>query len=180
VDLEQALAALIQARRRFLSGLAGLDDAQFSRVPTGEQWSAAHLVEHLVRVETRVVRGARHAVEKGSPVRPTFWDPLRKLPLRTGLADLIPVTTVSGADPARDPPAPLARAAQLERFAAARTSTELLVAQLRGHDLSRIWLRHPFFGAFSVPDMLGWLAWHEERHRRQLARIRRALSSDPS
>jgi hypothetical protein len=178
VNLDQALAALNQARRRFLSELEGLDESGFARVPPGETWSPAHIVEHLVRVETRVVRGARHAAEKGSPVRPSLWDPLRKLPFRTGLAGLLRIRTVAGADPALDPPAPLARAAQLERFAAARTATEMLLFELRGRDLSRIWLRHPFFGAFTLPDMMGWVAWHEDRHRKQLVRIRRALTSD--
>jgi len=180
VDLEQAHAALTQARRRFLAELAGLDDSRFARVPAGETWSAAHIVEHLVRVETRVVRGARHAVEKGSPVRPSLWDPLRRLPLRTGLAALLRIRTVAGADPALDPPAPLALAEELARFAAARTATELFLDELRGRDLSRIWLRHPFFGAFTLPEMMGWLAWHEDRHRKQLVRVRRALTSDRS
>lgn len=177
MNLERALATLVQTRRRFVSGLEGLDDAGFSSVPPGETWSAAHVVEHLVRVEARVVRGARHAIEKGSKVRPKLWDPLLKLPYRTGLASLIRIRTVAGADPALDPPAPLARAAQLERFAATRTATTLFVTQVHGHDLSRIWLRHPFFGTFSVPDMLGWLAWHEERHRQQVLRIRRGLGA---
>ena len=177
MTLDQALAALAQARHRFNTEIEGLDESLFVRVPPGETWSAAHVVEHLVRVETRVVRGARHAMEKGSPVRPSPWDPLRKLPFRTGLADLVRIRTVAGADPALDPPAPLARAAQLERFAAARTATETLLSELQGRDLSRIWLRHPFFGAFTLPDMMGWVAWHEDRHRKQLVRVRRALTS---
>ena len=175
MNLEQALATLVNTRRRFVAGLEGLDDAAFARVPAGESWSAAHVVEHLVRVETRVVRGARQAVEKGSKVRPMPWDPLLKLPMRTGLTGLVRIRTVPGADPALDPPAPLARPAQLERFASTRTATALFITQVHGHDLSRIWLRHPFFGAFTVPDMLAWVGWHEDRHRRQLERIRRAL-----
>jgi hypothetical protein len=177
MDLERALAALTQARRRFITELEGLDEGGFSRVPPGETWSAAHIVEHLVRVETRVVRGSRHAVEKGSPVRPSPWDSLRKLPLRIGLAGLVRIRTVAGADPVLDPPAPLARAEQLERFAATRKATELFLAELGGRDLSRIWLRHPFFGAFTLPEMMRWMAWHEDRHRKQLARVRRALTS---
>ena len=177
MNLEQALATLVQTRRRFVLELEGLDEAAFSSVPPGGTWSAAHVVEHLVRVESRVVRGARHAIEKGSKVRPAPWDPLLKLPYRTGLAAVIRIRTVAGADPALDPPAPLARAAQLERFAATRTATALFITQVHGHDLSRIWLRHPFFGAFSVPDMLGWVAWHEDRHRRQVQRIRRGIGA---
>ena len=178
MNIDQAVAALARARRRFMTELEGLDEGDFSRVPRGESWSPAHIVEHLVRVETRVVRGARHVLEQGSPVRPSRWDPIRKLPLRLGLTGLVRVRTVAGADPALDPPAPLARAEQLDRFAAARTATELLLSQLRGRDLSRIWLRHPFFGAFTLPDMMGWVAWHEDRHRKQLVRVRKALSSD--
>lgn len=178
MDLDQAVAALARARRRFMTELEGLDESDFSRVPAGETWSPAHIVEHLVRVETRVVRGARHAVEQGSKVRPSRWDVIRRLPLRLGLASLVRIRTVAGADPALDPPAPLARAEQLDRFAAARAATELLLSQLRGRDLSRIWLRHPFFGALSLPDMMGWVAWHEDRHRRQLERVRMAMTSE--
>ena len=175
VSLEQALARLVLARRRFLKSLEGMDEAAFLRVPQGWTWSAAHICEHLARVESRVVRGARQALEKGSRVRPAPWDPLLKLPMRLGLADLVRVRTVSGADPALEPPAPLARGPQLDRLASVRTATELFVQQAHGHDLSGIWLRHPFFGAFTIPGMLAWVAWHEDRHRRQLERIRRAL-----
>jgi hypothetical protein len=177
VTLDQASAALAKARRRFLAELEPVDEDAFSRVPAGESWGPAHVVEHLVRVETRVVRGARQALEKGSRTRPSAWDPLRKLPYWTGLASMVRIRTVAGADPVLDPPPPLERAAQLERFASARADTLGLVTEVQGRALSRIWLRHPFFGAFALPDMLGWVAWHEERHRAQLARILRVLHS---
>jgi len=170
--VDEALGRLAASRARFLAALEGLDDAGFARVPQGERWSPAHVVEHLVRVEGRIARGARAVVEKGGGARPGWLDPLRKLPLRTGLADLVRVRTVPGADPASDPPAPLARAPQLERLAATRAETVALLESLRGRDLSGRWLRHPFFGAFTVPEMMAWVAWHEDRHRRQLERLR--------
>ena len=86
---------------------------------------------------------------------------------------MVRARAVPGTDPARDEPAPLPLSGQLVRFAATRAATVAFVAEVQGRDLSRIWLRHPFFGAFSVPDMLGWVAWHEERHRAQLPFILR-------
>ena len=175
MTFERALGALERSRQRFLATLEGVDEASFACVPPGGPWSAAHVVEHLVRVETRVVRGARRAMEQGGTYRPGRWDLLRKLPYWTGLAGLIRVRAVPGTDPVNEEPAPLPRAAQLERFKAAREATVAFAAEVQGRDLSRIWLRHPFFGAFSVPGMLGWVAWHEDRHRAQLARIVRVV-----
>ena len=129
------------------------------------------MTEHLIRVETRVVLGARRALEKGRGAKPSIWDPLQKLTYWSGLASLVRVRTMGGLDPANDPPAQMALAGQLERLASARAATAAFVAEVRERDLTRIWLRHPFFGAFRVPDMLGWVAWHEDRHRRQMERI---------
>ena len=175
MTFDRALAALEAARGRFLAVLKGVGEDAFARVPPGETWSAAHVTEHLIRVETRVVLGARRALEKGRGAQPTWWDPLQKLTYWSGLAALARIRTVGGLDPARDPPAPMALAGQLERFALARAATATFVSEVRDRDLSRIWLRHPFFGAFRVPDMLGWVAWHEDRHRRQLERILRRV-----
>ncbi len=172
---DQAVTELTSVRRRLLAELEGFDDERFARVPPRGSWSAGHVAEHLVRVESRIARGARVVLEKGSPVRPGPFDWLRKLPLELGLADLVRIRTVPGADPAKDGPEPLPRAQMLERLAATRAESVAFLESVRGRELSRTWLRHPFFGAFSIPDMFGWVAWHEERHRRQVTRLRRAL-----
>lgn len=175
MTFERALARLERSRRRVLDTLEGVDEAAFASVPSGQSWSPAHVVEHLVRVETRVIRGARHVLEHGSKVQPGRWDLLRKLPYWTGFAGLVRVRAAPGTDPVREDPSPLVLAAQLERFASTRAATVAFVAEVKGRDLSRMWLRHPFFGAFTIPDMLGWVAWHEDRHRAQLARILRVV-----
>jgi hypothetical protein len=173
MQVEEALERLSGSRQRFLASLEGLDDAGFARVPAGETWSPAHVVEHLVRVEGRITRGARIVIEKGSDTRPGRFDALRRLPLRLRVVDLVRVRTVPGADPALDPPAPLARVPQLEHFAVTRAETVALLESVRERDLAGRWLRHPFFGAFTIPDMMAWVAWHEDRHRRQVERLRR-------
>lgn len=174
---DQALAQLASARRRLLAELEGLDDARFVRRPPGS-WSASDVLEHLARVEGNVLRGARHATEKGSKVRPGLLDPLRRLTIRTGLVQWVRVRTVRGADPAEDPGAvPLPREQALGRLDHVRQETVAWLEATRARDLSRVYLRHPFFGAYTVRDMFGWVAWHEERHRGQVLRIRRALGA---
>lgn len=67
------------------------------------------------------------------------------------------------------------RAQLMERLATVRAGTVALLEETRARDLSRIYLRHPFFGAFPARDFLAWAAWHEDRHRRQLVRARVSL-----
>jgi hypothetical protein len=175
VSPDEALTALTSARRRLLSELEGLDDERFARVPPGETWSTAHVAEHLVRVESRVTNGAKIALEKGTSVRPRLVDPLLQLTIRLGIVDFVRVRTVPSADPLQGSPASLLRLEMLDRLAKTRADSVAFLEGVRGRDFSRTWLRHPFFGAFTVPDMYGWVAWHEERHRRQVSRLRRAL-----
>ncbi len=170
---DQAIAELAGVRTHLLAELGRFDDAQFLAAPTHGGWCAAHVVEHLARVEGRIQQGAHRAVEQGSAVRPAWFDPLLKLPLRTDLLDLVRVRTVKGADPLHDgAPIVLSRPELMARLAAVRAVTVTLLQQTRERDLSRIYMKHPFFGAFGVREFLAWVAWHEDRHRKQLVRIR--------
>ncbi len=170
---DQALAELAGVRTRLLAELERFDDMQFQAAPARGGWSAAHVVEHLARVEGRIQHGARKAVEQGSAVRPAWFDPLLKLPLRASWVDLVRVRTVKGADPLDDAAATtLPRPELMARLAAVRAVTVTFLERTRERDLSRIYMSHPFFGAFGVREFLAWVAWHEERHRKQLVRIR--------
>ena len=172
---DQVLAELASVRRRLLAEFEGFNDASFVRLPPGGGWSASQVAEHLARVEGNILRGARHALEKGSRVRPGALDALRKLPLRAGYLEWIRVRTVRGADPAADPGEPLPRAPVLARLAVVRHETVAFLEATRERDLDRLYLGHPFFGAFPVRDMMAWAAWHEERHRRRVVRLRDKL-----
>lgn len=173
---DQALRALGEVRARLLTDLGQFDDAQFFTPPPPGGWGAAHVVEHLARVEGRIQQGARKAIEHGSDVRPSWLDPLRKLPMSVGLTDVVRVRTVKGADPLDDGGlGSLTRGELMQRLAAVREGTVALLEQTRERDLGRIYLRHPFFGVFAVREFLRWVAWHEDRHRGQLKRIRVSL-----
>lgn len=170
---ERALATLAEVRTRFVAELEHCEDARFFAPPPRGGWAAAHVVEHVARVESRIQQGARKVLEHGSDYRPSWYDPLLKLPLRSGVVQFVRVRAVRGADPLADGGVALmSRAQLLERLATVRDGTIALLAETRERDLSRIHLRHPYFGAFPVRDFLAWTSWHEERHRKQLVRIR--------
>ncbi|MEQ1832770.1 MAG: DinB family protein [Candidatus Eisenbacteria bacterium] len=174
---DEAIAALATVRARLLTELATFEDARFFEPPAHGGWGAAHVVEHLARVEGRIQQGARKVIAQGSDIRPVWFDALLKLPMRVGVVDYVRVRTVKGADPLDDAAmAGMSRAQLMERLAAVRAESEALLEETRHRDLSRIYLRHPFFGAFAVRDFLAWAAWHEERHRKQLGRIRSGLA----
>lgn len=175
MTVDRVLAELASVRRRLLAELEGFDAAAFARLPPGGGWSAAQVTEHVARVEGGIVRAARRAVEHGSAVRPGPFDALRKLPLKSGLVQWVRMRTVRGADPALDMAEPPGIAASLARLEQVRGESMGFLEEVRGRDLSRVYLRHPFFGAFPVLEMLGWAAWHEERHRHQVVRLRRAF-----
>jgi hypothetical protein len=56
-----------------------------------------------------------------------------------------------------------------------RADTLALLDQVRGRDLGGLCLKHPVFGGMLCMDMMEWVGWHEERHRRQLVRAGQAL-----
>ena len=175
---ERALATLAAGRSRFLAELEHFDEASFFTPPPRGGWAAAHVVEHVARVEIRIQQGARKVLEHGSDYRPSWYDALLKLSMRSGVVQFVRVRAVRGADPLADGGVDgMSRAQLLERLAAVRAATIALLGETRERDLSRIYLRHPYFGAFPVRDFLAWTAWHEERHRKQLVRIRGAFSA---
>jgi uncharacterized damage-inducible protein DinB len=173
---DQVLAELRGSRTALLAAFEPFAEARFHERPASGGWSAADVAEHLVRVETRIVGGARRTVETGKGATPAPWDALLKLPLALGMIDGIRVRTVKGADPMDDEAVRgFTRAQLLERLAATRAQTEAFLHETRDRDLRGLWLKHPFLGCFGVREFVAWAGWHEARHVRQVGRIARAL-----
>lgn len=162
---------LARTRAALLASVDDFHEPAFSTRPHGGAWSAAQVFEHLVRAEQAIARGARKAIESGKGATPHWADPIRKIPFHTGLAGLVRVRTSVSLDPDEAPPRDLA----LVRLGESRAATLALLGEVEGRDVDRIYLSHPFLGTFPVLEMLRWIGWHEERHRKQIMRIRRAI-----
>ncbi len=176
VTADQVISELAATRARLLAAIEPFGEARFHERPASGGWGVADVAEHLVRVETRIVGGARRTVETGKGATPAPWDALLKLPVTTGLMHVIRVRTVKGADPVDDDAArAFTRPQLLERLAMTRAATVGFLEETRDRDLRGLWLKHPFFGCYGVREFMRWVGWHEERHVRQVARIASAL-----
>jgi len=169
--IESVLAELDSARRRLLAEIEGLQDPAFSTRPAPGAWSAGHVVEHLARTDEGVARGIA-AVTSGKlkiERRPGDW--FGQLGYRLGLYRLLCARTSEKLDPAE----PLPRSAAAARLAASRAQ---MLAAIEAGERVGMWshsLRHPFLGPLRMAEMLSFIAYHEERHRLQIVRIKAAL-----
>ncbi len=169
---DQVEARLDSARRRLLSEIEGVDGERWTKRPS-RGWCVGQAVEHLARVEAAVAAGSRRAMEKGVSAKSGPLDPLFRLLFKLGVADLVRVRTANALDPA-DPPA---RADVLARLDGSRAALLAVLEDARTRDVSRLKLAHPIFGAIPFLDMIDFVSWHEERHRRQIVRIKSEIDA---
>jgi hypothetical protein len=150
-----------------LTELEGLDESRLLSRARRRDLEPAHIVEASGACR-RLASSAAPGTRWRRAVRcdPRLWDPLRKLPFRTGLASAVRIRTVAGADRRWTRPR---RSLAPNSWSGSPPLGPRRSAPRRAPwpRSSRIWLRHPFFGAFTLPEMMGWVAWHEDRHRKQ-------------
>jgi len=169
--IESVLAELDSARRRLLSEVEGLQEPAFSTRPAPGSWSVGHVLEHLARAEENLARGIGAVTSGKLKIERRPGDGLGRLAYVLGLYRVVRVRTTEKLDPAE----PLARAAALPRIAATRAQ---LLAAIEAGERVGMWshyLRHPMMGPLRMAEMLSFMAYHEERHRRQIVRIKAAL-----
>jgi uncharacterized damage-inducible protein DinB len=169
--IEAVLGELDSARRRLLSEVEGLQEPRFSTRPAPGQWSVGHVFEHLARAEDGVARGIGAVMAGKLKIERKPTDLFARVFYRLRLYDVIRVRTRAALDPSEALTQPVAMA----RITASR---EQLLAAIEAGERRGIWsqyLRHPFLGPLTVAEMLGFIAYHEERHRMQIVRIKAAL-----
>lgn len=163
-----ALAELDASRRRFLSELEALDEAHFVQRPPHGGWSAAQTAEHVARAEGAMAKGFAIAAAGKLPVRFRPADIFGRLLWTLQIYKVARVRTTAALDPDKS----LSRA---ETLALLGRNRESLLSAAQSLPLARIKVRHPVFGPFSGEEMLRFAAIHEERHRLQIVRIKRAI-----
>jgi len=169
--VEGVLAELESARRRLLSEVEGVHEPRFSTTPAAGKWSVGHVIEHLARTEEGITRGVTAVCAGKLKVERKGSDWMGRLVYVSGLYRIVSVRTIERLNPE----AGLERGAALARLAGTR---EELKAAIESGERRGLWshsLRHPFFGPLAMLEMIEFAAYHEERHRRQIVRIKRAL-----
>ncbi len=169
--VEAVLAGLESARRRLLAEIEGVHEPRFSTRPAPGRWSVGHVVEHLCRTDEALARGITAACAGKLRLERRPSDVLRRLFYLSGLYRIGAARTSAKLDPEESP----GREPALARLAAIR---EQLREAIEAGEKRGMWshsLRHPIFGPLSMAEMLDFVAYHEERHRRQIVRVKAAL-----
>jgi hypothetical protein len=148
--------------------------------PSPDSWSVAQVVEHLAVVERRVTALFRRTIADGriaavgqetetssqlEALNPNqFADRTQKL---VGPAAVSPTGTVD---------VDTAWAA----LQSARNDFRAAVADADGLALGQLTAPHPFFGALSLYQWIGFIGGHDARHARQILEIGASLAQRPA
>lgn len=163
----RTLAEIVAALERVAGEIADffetLPEATFLQ-GDDEHWSPGHHLGHLTTSHVRVGRALRApaALPAREPapsrtfgeIRALYADGLPRIPRAQLLANPVPPRLRAGAT----------RPSVIADYAAAAAATRAATATWADADLETRVLPHPFLGAFSVREMLCFMAIHDRHH----------------
>ncbi len=172
-EIAKAARHLMQTRDALLESVADLSAAQWEFKPAPDRWSIAETLEHIILVETAILRNVRATID--APLAPPEWEPSRvddfivnEVPRRTRYADR------QGPPKFTAPPqlCPIGRWSTTEAVAVFLDSREqnlqmLTPALLRGRVIP-----HPALGPWDGYQWLLAAASHCSRHTGQINEVK--------
>lgn len=174
-SLEQLIKAVATARAAYVSDVSQLTDQQATWKPADDVWSAVDNTEHLFWAEQGGILGmwkVLRAKQAGAPV----W---AGEPIHRGLSIEEIVTRTW--QPRENVPAVAAPRLGgpigfwLVSLSSLQQPLENLGSELASEDLEAIIHPHPISGPMDVRQRLEFLRFHIDRHRSQVANLRRQL-----
>ena|ERR1700752_393038 len=149
----------------------GVDRALLSKRPAENEWSVAAIIEHLCLVEGAVMKGINKKLEQ-PPVKVGF---LRKFfPMRIVSLRMKRLQAPKYVQPANELP-PIDEL--LEKFDAVRANTKEICIKEGPERLSQVCLKHPYFGDMDGAAAVSMVAFHEQRHLKQIRETIKKLSN---
>src|SRR5262245_33384340 len=163
------LARLDSIHQSLIRTTNGIAPQLCSVSPGEDEWSVAEVLEHLVLVEERV----KSELEKNLQGPPNKVGLLKKL---------IPMRIVSWrfhkfrAPRAVSPTTALPVNELLVRYDQARTQLKQLCTEYGSQRLKQIRFKHPFMGDIDGLAAISMVAFHEQRHLKQIKEIVKKLA----
>ena len=149
----------------------GVDPALLSRRPAENEWSVAEVIEHLCLVEGAVMKGITAKLAQ-PPVKVSF---LKKFfPMRIVSLRMKRLQAPKYVQPASDLP-PVDEL--LKKFDAVRATTKELCIKEGPERLSQVCLKHPYFGDMDGAAAVSMVAFHEQRHLKQIRETLKKLTN---
>lgn len=142
---------------------------QWKQNPSEGRWSAGEVVAHLIMVERAILRGTDKLLQKTPKPRPFFKR--FHIPMALVESRLIPLKTPIPLDPALVGQ----KEEMLAQLREVRGRTLALMEEIRGRDMTKYHMPHPFLGTLNTYEWFQMIASHEVRHTKQMKEIAEAL-----
>lgn len=169
--MKSTLRRLDTVHQQLTSAISAVDPALLVKRPAENEWSVAQVVEHLCLVERAVTKYLKSKLDQP----PVKVSPLKKLlPMRIVSLRMKRLQAPKIVEPATDLP-PMAEL--LKKYDHLRSQTKELCVQAGKERLSGICMKHPFFGDMDGAAAVSMIAYHEQRHLKQIRDILKKLSN---
>jgi len=169
--MKSTLKRLDRVHRQLANTVGAVDAALLAKRPAENEWSVAGVVEHLCLVEGAVM-GHLKSKLKQPPVKVSF---LKKfLPMRIVSLRVKRLQAPKLVQPSRELP-PMDEL--LKKFDTIRADTKDVCLKQGRERLSGVVLKHPYFGDMDGAAAVSMVAFHEQRHLKQIREILRKVSA---
>ncbi len=155
---------------RLLERVSSLEDEIFTRSPGDSAWSVAEIVYHLSLVEERVIKDLEKALQQ----EPRQLGFLRRLvPTRIVALRLFRVKAPKAVVPSN-------AAGKRETVKALNDARSKLKSLYEKHGegrLAQTVFKHPFLGEITGVSTISFVAYHEQRHYKQICEVIKKLNN---
>ena len=169
--MKSTLNRLDAVHERLVKTLNDVDPALLSKRPGENEWSVAQIVEHLCLVEVAVTKYLKSKLDH-PPAKVSFLKKL--LPMRIVSLRMKRLQAPKYVQPATDLPA---IDELLEKFDAQRAKTKEICIKEGPERLSQVCLKHPYFGDMDGAAAVSMVAFHEQRHLKQIRETIKKLTN---
>ena len=165
--MKRVLNRLDSVHQKLSTTVAAIDPNLFPKRPAENEWSVAEVIQHLCLVEARTLSGLELALQ----APPTKVSPLKKL--------IPPIVSVRfprvKAPKAVEPLSSLPKEESLSSYNDVRARLKEFCIEHGRNQLNQTSLRHPFFGDIDGVTAVSMVAFHEQRHYKQIREILKKL-----
>ncbi|AYC29488.1 DinB family protein [Paenisporosarcina cavernae] len=153
-------------RQKLITEFDAMTETEFQQKPSHEKWSAAEIVDHLVKMEKTIAENIRK--EKENPSSKKAW----KKPIGITKNRLLKVKAPSYTEPQH------VLTSKDKAIQALHTSRNTLLDVYEStapETLESKSFKHPIFGHVPLYQWFPFVGLHEERHLKQLIEVKKFL-----
>lgn len=169
--MKSTLKRLDAVHERLANTVNAVDPALLSKRPAENEWSVAEVVEHLCLVEGAVMKYLESKLDQ-PPVKVGFLAKLK--PMRIVSWRVKRLQAPKLVQPASELP-PMEEL--LKKYDRVRENTKKICNEAGHARLSHIRFKHPYFGDMNGAAAVSMVAFHEQRHLKQIHEILKKLSN---